>query len=521
MQTQVYQHRNVKKKEAMHRLVEMARFHTRKLSLSLITFYTIFIFAFSIFIFLLYVRTFIADEDQPHPLLSHQSRSLQVPDSPRYKYDEQLWDSPHSRGFHPCVKPTAKYKGAQGFERYLSVRSNGGLNQMRTGIADMVAVAHIMNATLVIPQLDKRSFWQDSSVFSDIFDEFHFIESLKGDIRIVQELPKNLEAAPRARKHFTSWSGVGYYEEMARLWKDYQVIHVPKSDSRLANNDLPLDIQRLRCRAMYHALQFSPPIENLGKRLVDRLRSRGGKYIALHLRYEKDMLSFTGCAYGLTDVESEELRILRETTNYWKVKKINSTEQRIGGFCPLTPKEVGIFLQALGFPPSTPIYIAAGEIYGGNTHLSELSSRFPNLIFKESLATPEELKAFTNHASQNAALDYIISVESDVFVPSYSGNMARAVEGHRRFLGHRKTINPDRKGLIGIFDKLETGELVEGAALSHIVQRMHKNRQGAPRKRQGSLPGVKGRARFRTEESFYENPYPECICGSRSKLERT
>nr|XP_018674313.1 PREDICTED: uncharacterized protein At1g04910 isoform X2 [Musa acuminata subsp. malaccensis] len=378
-------------------------------------------------------------------------------------------------------------------------------------ICDMVAVARLMNATLVIPQLDKRSFWQDTSTFSDIFDESHFINSLEGDVHIVRELPKELESAPRARKHFTSWSGASYYEEMSQLWKDYQVIHVPKSDSRLANNDLPIDIQRLRCRAMYDALRFSNPIERLGKKLVERLKSHG-QYIALHLRFEKDMLSFTGCTYGLNDMEAEELRIMREITNHWKLKDINSTEQRLGGFCPLTPKEVGIFLQALGYPSSTWIYVAAGEIYGGETYLSDLRSRFPNLVFKETLATKEELKDFSSHSSQTAAIDYIISVESDVFVPSYTGNMARAVEGHRRFLGHRKTINPDRKGLVELFDMIDRGELKEGAKLSSLVSEMHKYRQGAPRKRYGSLPGSKGRDRLRTEESFYENPFPECIC---------
>ncbi|XP_047965590.1 O-fucosyltransferase 38-like isoform X3 [Salvia hispanica] len=427
--------------------------------------------------------------------------------------DDQLWKTPSGLGLRQCVKRTSRYGATPVSDHYITVKSNGGLNQMRTGIADMVAVARIMNATLVIPQLDKSSFWQDSSTFSNIFDETHFIKSLEKDVRIVKRLPKELESLPRARKHFTSWGGLGYYEEMTTLWKEYQIIHVAKSDSRLANNDLPLDIQRLRCRALYHALRFSPSIESLGKKLVERLRSRAQRYIALHLRYEKDMLSFTGCTYGLTVAESEELRTMREKTSHWKVKNINPTEQRDAGLCPLTPKEVGIFLKALGYPPSTLIYIAAGEIYGGDSHLSELTSLFPNIVSKEMLATPKELKDFSNHASQTAALDYIISIESDIFVPSHSGNMARAVEGHRRFLGHRKTITPDRKSLVQLFDLMEAGQLEE-SSLSLPVMQLHRQRFGGPRRRGSGPPGIKGRVRLRLEESFYQNPYPECICKS-------
>ncbi|ONI35209.1 hypothetical protein PRUPE_1G522600 [Prunus persica] len=434
---------------------------------------------------------------------------------------DKLWKPPPNRDFVPCVEPSPNYTSPTESRGYLLVHTNGGLNQMRAGICDMVAVARIINATLVIPELDKRSFWKDSSNFSDVFDEDHFINALANDVKIITKLPKELATGTRAVKHFRSWSGMDYYqEEIASLWEEYEVIRAAKSDSRLANNNLPLDIQKLRCRACYEALRFAPQIEAMGKLLVNRMRSFGS-YIALHLRFEKDMLAFSGCTQDLSSAEADELRIIRENTRYWRDKEINPTEQRSRGFCPLTPKEVGIFLSALGYPSSTPIYIAAGKIYGGDSHMADLRSHYPILKSKETLASVEELEPFTNHASQMAALDYIVSVESGVFIPSYTGNMARAVEGHRRFLGHKKTISPDRKALVGLFDKLEQGTLEEGKNLSDRVIEIHRKRQGSPRKRKGPVAGLKGKEKLRSEEPFYENPLPDCLCRKEFPVQTT
>lgn len=54
-------------------------------------------------------------------------------------------------------------------------------------------------------------------------------------------------------------------------------------------------------------------------------------------------------------------------------------------------------------------------------------------VKKETLVDPSELLPFQNHSSQMAALDYIVSIESDIFVPTIGGNMAKVVEGHRRY----------------------------------------------------------------------------------------
>ncbi|KAL4649468.1 hypothetical protein ACB092_01G015600 [Castanea dentata] len=443
------------------------------------------------------------------PLSSHSRQLVGAREISDY---DKLWKHSSNSKFEPCIEPSANYTPPGESRGYLLVHANGGLNQMRFGICDMVAVARIINATLVIPELDRKSFWQDNSHFSDVFDEDHFINVLANDVRVVKKLPKQLATASKSKKEFRSWSGIEYYEEeITNSWLNHQIIQASKSDSRLANNYLPLDIQKLRCRACYEALRFAPRIEAMGKLLVDRMRSYG-PYIALHLRFEKDMLAFSGCTQELSPAEAEELRILRNNTDNWKIKDIDSKEQRSKGECPLTPKEVGFFLSALGYPSNTPIYIAAGETYGGDSHMAHLLSRYPYIMSKEKLATVEELQPFINHGSQLAALDYIVSVESDVFIPSYSGNMAKAVEGHRRFLGHRKTIVPLRKTIVRLFDKLENATLKERMKISNQIIDAHKKRQGSPRKRKGPISGTRGMDRFRSEESFYTNPKPECLC---------
>lgn len=44
----------------------------------------------------------------------------------------------------------------------------------------------------------------------------------------------------------------------------------------------------------------------------------------------------------------------------------------------------------------------------------------------------DDLQQFQNHSSQMAALDFMVSVASNTFIPTYDGNMAKLVEGHRR-----------------------------------------------------------------------------------------
>ncbi|CAH8360208.1 unnamed protein product [Eruca vesicaria subsp. sativa] len=146
---------------------------------------------------------------------------------------------------------------------YLMVSCNGGLNQMRAAVR---IIDVYMNVTLIVPELDKTSFLNDPRHI----DVDHFITSLRDEVRILKELPPRLKRRVELGVYHTmphvSWSNMSYYQDqILSLVKKHKVLQLNKTDTRLANNELPVEVHKLRCRVNLNGLRFTPKIEELGR----------------------------------------------------------------------------------------------------------------------------------------------------------------------------------------------------------------------------------------------------------------
>ncbi|KAK9129274.1 hypothetical protein Sjap_009761 [Stephania japonica] len=409
-----------------------------------------------------------------------------------------LWGSKKSRYFHGCSNATSKFIKAEKntvANRFLMIATSGGLNQQRTGITDAVVAARILNATLVVPKLDAKSFWKDASDFTQIFDVDWFISFLSKDVKIIKELPRKggKIMTPYTMRVPRKCTPRCYQNRVVPVLLKKRAVQLTKFDYRLANK-LDTDLQKLRCRVNYHALKFTEQIQEMGRKLVRRMRMKSRHFIALHLRFEPDMLAFSGCYYGGGEKERRELGAIRKR---WKtLHTSNPDKERRHGKCPLTPEEVGLMLRALGFGSDVHIYVASGEVYGGEETLAPLKRLFPNFHSKDTIANNDELVPFSSFSSRMAALDFMVCDESDVFVTNNNGNMARMLAGRRRYFGHKRTIRPNAKKLYSLF--LNRANM-SWEAFASKVRTHQKGFMGEPNE---VRPG---------RGEFHENP-STCIC---------
>ncbi|MED6123702.1 O-fucosyltransferase 20, variant 2 [Stylosanthes scabra] len=346
----------------------------------------------------------------------------------------EFWKQPNGLGYKPCLEFSRDYRMAsEGVvkerRKYLMVVVSGGMNQQRNQIVDAVVIARILGASLVLPILQVNVIWGDESEFADIFDLEHFKRVLANDVHVVSALPSThlmtrpVEGSPPL--HVTpSWIRARYLKRLNREG----VLLLRGLDSRLSK-DLPSDLQKLRCKVAFNALRFAKPVQELGNKIAERMRSKG-PYLALHLRMEKDVWVRTGCLPGLSPKYDEIVNNERIQRPKLLTARSNMTyhERKLAGLCPLNAVEVTRLLKALGAPKNARIYWAGGEPLGGKEALYPLINEFRHFYSKSDLALPGELEPFKNKASLLAAIDYIVCEKSDVFMPSHGGNMGHAIQ---------------------------------------------------------------------------------------------
>ncbi|KAK8455593.1 hypothetical protein SEVIR_4G144600v4 [Setaria viridis] len=427
---------------------------------------------------------------------------------------------------------------------FILISANGGLNQQRVAVCNAVVVAALLNATLVLPRFLYSSVWKDTSQFGDIYQEDYFVNYMKNDVHIVKELPPHLQSldleAIGSQVTDMDISKEAEPSEFVRsvlpILQQNGVVHFLGFGNRLGFDSVPVHLQRLRCRCNFHALKFVPELQQAGSLLVQRLRkvsamqtemdkqlfgnnmveldpaafaedhAAGGpsRYLALHMRFEEDMVAYSLCEFGGGEEERRELQAYREThfpTLAMRLRNatVSPEEQRSLGRCPLTPEESGLILSALGYDGRTFIYVAGSQIYGGAPRLRPLTRLYPNLVTKEDILTADELAPFKNFSSRLAALDFIACASADVFAVTDSGSqLSSLVSGFRIYHGRGRapTLHPNRKRYAQVLS--EEGSIAWGGFRRRVRQMVEEYKRVSPRPR--------GRSVYRQPRT------PGCMC---------
>ncbi|KAK2991683.1 hypothetical protein RJ640_028271 [Escallonia rubra] len=175
---------------------------------------------------------------------------------------------------------------------FIFVRIRGGFHEIRNSICDAVVIARLLNATLVIPEIQSttssKGISSEFKSFAYLYNEDQFMAALSKDVSMIKTLPKNLKGA-RRKKEIPSFkvpcsaSPFFYLRHVLPVLNKHSVVELVVSDGGCLQAILPPNLeeyQRLRCRVAFHALRFRQEVQELATRTLNRLRAPGWPFIA-------------------------------------------------------------------------------------------------------------------------------------------------------------------------------------------------------------------------------------------------
>lgn len=334
---------------------------------------------------------------------------------------------------------------------YIKVDCHGGLNQMRRDLCDGVDVARLLNATLVLPDFQAASFWNDTSGFADIFDIDYFIQQTKDFVHVIKELPKELALKEPVRVDCRKQKGEGHFDYiesvLPSLIKHQYIIITPAASQ--SPDKHPFYAKAARCHVCFRALRLVKDIQNRGDELLQKIPQ---PFLSLHLRFEPDMIAYSRCEYsGLTHSSLDAINSARNDKK--RISGDAGVAWRKRGKCPLTPRETAFILQALGIPTNTTVYLAADDTL---LESNDFTSVYRNIYTKYSLLNKTSLSMM--HGNSRAALDYYMSINSDAYIGTYFGNMDKMVSAMRALKGQSKTLFLNRRAFAEVISQGLDGE---------------------------------------------------------------
>ncbi|KAH6758746.1 O-fucosyltransferase family protein [Perilla frutescens var. frutescens] len=344
---------------------------------------------------------------------------------------------------------------------YIRVDCYGGLNQMRRDFCDGVGIARLLNATLVLPKFEVAAYWNESSGFEDVFDVEYFIQKMNGFVQVVKELPAELVSKEPFRVDCSKRKGsFDYVETVLPSLLEHRYISITPAMSQRRDR-YPLSAKAALCQACYNALQLTYKLEKKGAELLEAIPK---PFLALHLRFEPDMVAYSQCEYSsLSPASVQAIEAARGDRKPWTGEEARLWRSR--GKCPLTPNETAVILGALSIPTDTNIYLAAGD---GIMELEGLTSVYPNVYTKSGLLDGEDFRNM--HGNTKAALDYHVCINSDSYMATYFGNMDKMVAAMRALKGLYKTLFLSRRAFAVL-----TSQVLKGNSLMEALWKVHRD----------------------------------------------